>query len=185
MEAEKIAIDSLSEEENGKSVQKSEDENGQAATTNGLVFEGVQSSMSSEGYEAAKGQEVEFKFLAGVNGKFDLTVLLTCDSWIGCEKVLTIKNFKVEMLSRAEAEGRVQRGKPKEQAEVQKDENQTAGEIEEEDEEDDDEEDDYSYDSDETGTEVTASEDEEDDKHKEDGQDEVETNSKNDNKKDK
>eukprot|EP01025_Chloroclados_australasicus_P025203 TRINITY_DN2518_c0_g1_i1.p1 TRINITY_DN2518_c0_g1~~TRINITY_DN2518_c0_g1_i1.p1 ORF type:complete len:738 (-),score=149.14 TRINITY_DN2518_c0_g1_i1:294-2507(-) len=162
MEAEKVAFENMNVEENGKKLIESssgEQQTEAAPTTNGMGYEGVQTAYCSEGYDEAIGQEIQIKFLAGINGKFDLTLLLTCDSWIGCEKVLVIKNFKIEVLSRAEAEGRVQRGKSiKETPEGE----EQKGEIEEDQEEDEeDEEDDYSYDSDETGTEVTADEDEE------------------------
>eukprot|EP01023_Acetabularia_acetabulum_P010188 TRINITY_DN1465_c0_g1_i11.p1 TRINITY_DN1465_c0_g1~~TRINITY_DN1465_c0_g1_i11.p1 ORF type:complete len:738 (-),score=200.44 TRINITY_DN1465_c0_g1_i11:1178-3391(-) len=171
MEAEKIAIEGKSEEENGQMTSGEIPENGAETTsTSGMSFEGSQSSLQSEGYEDAVGQKIEIKFMAGVNGKFDLTLLLTCDSWIGCEKVLLIKNFKIEILSRAEAEGRVQRGKAVKEAQ----EDEVTGEIDEEDEEDEDEEDDYSYDSDETGTEITADEDDDDEEEEEEEEEEQE-----------
>eukprot|EP01024_Parvocaulis_polyphysoides_P053034 TRINITY_DN5270_c1_g1_i5.p1 TRINITY_DN5270_c1_g1~~TRINITY_DN5270_c1_g1_i5.p1 ORF type:complete len:527 (+),score=128.95 TRINITY_DN5270_c1_g1_i5:1-1581(+) len=194
MEAEKIAIEGTEEEEENGKIEDANNENGTeaAVTTNGTGFEGTQSTLSSEGYDEAKGQEIQIKFMAGVNGKFDLTLLLTCDSWIGCEKVLVIKNFKIDVLSRAEAEGRVQRGKTvKDAQEGEGNEAKAVGEIDEDEEDEEDEDDDYSYDSDETGTEITADEDEEEEEEQEEDENDEEqddgeiTPAKKDNKKDK
>ncbi|KAK9831724.1 hypothetical protein WJX74_007311 [Apatococcus lobatus] len=111
---------------------------------------------SSHAAEASsEAQIVELKFPAVATGKFDLTLLIMSDCWVGADKQIPLK-LRVTEQTRAEREGRSLRGKPtppeqEEEVVAEKD-----GDDDEEDEEEEDAEEEW--DSEETGTECSMSE---------------------------
>lgn len=114
------------------------------------------------------GQDIEIKMLAPFAGKYDLTVVAMCDSWIGADEALMIPLRCIEA-TRAQKEGRAARPVPRKiERSEESEEIMAVGDDESEIQqaeisEEDSEEEDVLWDSDEYGTEESGSEDDEED----------------------